>query len=301
MQRELTKPLEVFGFTFLFVYSVVLAWHPLVSTFRLATESSEYTHILLILPLYLAFLYTDRKWVQLPIKPSVRVGLVILSLAAVTAGLSNLLAAPMTADLQLSIAMLALVTWWIGSFVLCFGSKASRSILFPLCFLFWMVPLPRAALDPIINLLQAGSAVAARLLFASVGVPVAQSDTTLFIPGLTVEVARECSSIRSSTMLVVTSMVLAQLLLRSAWRKAFVIALALPLSIAKNSLRIFTLAMLGTRVDPDYLTGKLHRHGGIVFFAVALAAVFFVLWILRRAENNAVGADTAISIRITSS
>ena len=51
-------------------------------------------------------------------------------------------------------------------------------------------------------------------------------------------------------MLLVTTMVLAQVLLRSAWRKAVVIAVAVPLSVAKNEIIIFTISMLGTRVDP---------------------------------------------------
>ena len=77
----------------------------------------------------------------------------------------------------------------------------------------------------------------------------------LSIPGLTLEVAKECSSIRSSLMLVVTTMVVAQLLLQSPLRKSVVVAAAIPLSIAKNGLRIFTIGTRGTRVDPAFLTG----------------------------------------------
>jgi exosortase/archaeosortase family protein len=112
-----------------------------------------------------------------------------------------------------------------------------------------------------------------------------QDGVLLTIPGLTLQVAQECSSIRSSSMLLVTTMVLAQLLLRSPWRKALVIALAVPLSVTKNGLRIFTIAMLGTRVDPAYLTGRLHHQGGIVFFAIILLLTFAVLWILRKGEG----------------
>ena len=77
---------------------------------------------------------------------------------------------------------------------------------------------------------------------------------------------------------------MAQVLLRSPWRKVLVIAVAIPLSAAKNGLRIFTIAMLGTRVDPGYLTGRFHHHGGVVFLLIALIAVFLLLWILRRGE-----------------
>jgi exosortase/archaeosortase family protein len=86
-------------------------------------------------------------------------------------------------------------------------------------------------------------------------------------------------------MLLLTTVVLSQLLLCSPWRKALMIGLAVPLSVAKNAFRIFTIAMLGTRVDPSYLTGRLHHEGGIVFFAIILLVTFGVLWILRKEES----------------
>jgi hypothetical protein len=42
--------------------------------------------------------------------------------------------------------------------------------------------------------------------------------------------------------------------------------------------------MLATRVDPGYMTGRFHHQGGIIFFAIALIAIFALLWILRRGE-----------------
>jgi exosortase/archaeosortase family protein len=87
-------------------------------------------------------------------------------------------------------------------------------------------------------------------------------------------------------MLLVTTMVLAQLFLRSPIRKAWVIAASVPLSIAKNGLRIFVIAMLGTRVDPGYLNGRFHHQGGIVFFAIALVFIFLLLWLLQRGESR---------------
>ena len=56
------------------------------------------------------------------------------------------------------------------------------------------------------------------------------------------------------------------------------IALAIPLSVAKNGLRIFVLAMLATRVDRSFLTGKLHHQGGVIYLLIALAGIFLVIW-----------------------
>ena len=268
-----------------FLVSLLIAWRPLVETFALALHDDEYTHILLILPISGVLIFLEWRSLREWIAPDVRIGTGLLLAAVTMACCARFGSVSPEPDVQLFITMAALVLSWVGAFVFWFGTRASRSVLFPLAFLFGLVPIPRPALDRVISLLQLGSAWAAHALFSVMGVPVDQAGVFLTIPGLTVQVAQECSSIRSSSMLLVTTIVLAQLLLRSPWRKVVVIVVAVPLSIAKNGLRIWTIAMLGTRVDPGYLTGRLHHQGGILFFAVALLGIFALLWILRRNED----------------
>jgi hypothetical protein len=55
----------------------------------------------------------------------------------------------------------------------------------------------------------------------------------------------------------------------------------------KNGLRIFAIAMLTTRVDRGFMTGELHKDGGVVFFMVLA-----LLWILRRAEDHVLPASS---------
>ncbi len=272
-------------FSVLIALSLAIWFRPLISSFALAYHNSEYTHILLIIPVSLTLIFLDWRTPQ----ESSRLGLILgtlLMALAVTVAVGVQRGIVVLPDERLSLNMVALVLWWIGSFILCFGSSAFKGAVFPLCFLFWLVPLPQVMLDPIVRLLQEGSAASADLIFTIAGVPVVREGTIITLPGLVVEVARECSSIRSSLMLVVTTMVLAQMLLRSPWRKALVIAVAIPLSVVKNGLRIFVLGMLGTRVDPSYLTGRLHHEGGIIYFLIALAAIFLCLWIARHGDEK---------------
>jgi len=283
------------AFLFLCAISLVAAWRPLRDALWLATHDEEYTHLLLILPAAAALIWlklSGGEWrtssqsssASPQSAPGLGAGLILLGLSLLIAGFArwhtNLLP-----DERLTASMLALVTWWVGSFVLCFGTRVSRSLLFPLGFLFLVVPLPRFLLNEIVAWLQQASAFTAHYMFSMARVPVTQEGVLIDIPGLTVEVATECSSIRSSSMLLITTMILAQLLLRTSWRKWLAIVVAIPVSVAKNGLRIFTIAMLGTRVDPSYLTGRLHHKGGIVFFSIGLACMFFVLWILQRNER----------------
>lgn len=278
-------------FAFLWTVSVLVAWRPLVDTFALAWRNDDYTHILLILPVSILLVFLERRSLGSRIAFDFRISPALLIAAAGIAAGARFGASSLPADVQLTIEMLALVLSWIGISVLCLGSRAARAVLFPLLFLIGLVPLPQVALDGIIMLLQWGSAWSAHALFALCAIPVAQAGVTLRIPDLTIQIAQDCSSIRSSSMLLVTTMVLAQVLLRSPWRKSLVIALAIPLSVAKNGLRIFTIAMLGTRVDPAYLNGRFHRQGGILFFIVALMAIFAALLICQRGENGSHAAD----------
>ena len=270
-------------FGFLVAVSLVVCWMPLVETFALALRRAEYTHILLILPVSVALLFTEWPSLLSEHKPGGHIGIPLLFGATVIALAGRVSAA---GDVRMFWGMVALVTWWLGSFAVCFGTSTFRSLMFPLCFLFWLAPLPEQALNKAIALWQHGSALSASVLFSAVGIPVTQDGTVLSIPGLTLEVAQECSSLRSSLMLVVTSMVMAHLFLRSNWRKAAVIAVAIPLSIAKNGVRIFTISMLGTRVNPEFLHGNLHHHGGILFFLLALFGVLLLLWFFSRSENR---------------
>jgi exosortase len=124
------------------------------------------------------------------------------------------------ADIQLSLRMFSLVLWWIGSTVTSFGAANLRTLLFPLMFLFAVVPPPDAAMNWAVASLQKQSANATRVVFQLARVPVTQDGVILSTPDLDIEVAEECSSIRSTLMPSVTALVLGNLFLRSWWRRA---------------------------------------------------------------------------------
>jgi len=285
----MNKVLRPLSFALLCGFSVILWFRPLLDTFRLARGDERYTHILLILPVTVALIF--QVWQEREFKSqrwTPAIGLLVISL--VIAGCARWANLSGRYELGLALAIVALVVWWVGSFVLCFGLATLRLFRFPLFFLLWMVPIPSIVLDRIVTVLQKGSTLSAQGLFSMFMVPVVREGTILHIPGLGLEVAPECSSIRSSLMLLVTTMVLAHVFLRTPWRKALVVLIALPLSVAKNGLRIFSIGMLTTRVDPSFLTGRLHRNGGIIFFLIALGVIFVALWWLRRSESAATTA-----------
>ena len=258
--RHLPYPGPAASFSILAAVSLLFWWRPLADTLELALANEAYTHIVLVLPLSAALIYLnlnyldsnniDSKALRAVPQPSLRLGVLLLGAALLIGCYTRWGTGGAPYDVRLSLAMFALVTWWIASVVFCFGLRTFRFLLLPLCFLFFLVPVPGAALSVIVGGLQHGSAWMAALLFRAFGEPVQRDGILLSLPKLDIEVTKECSSIRSSFLLVVTTIVLAHLFLRSGWRNLLLVLIAIPLSIAKNGLRIFVIAELGTHVDP---------------------------------------------------
>ena len=274
------------AFVGLLILSVIIFWrtfHALV-LFSLDHESSS--HILLIPLVSVYLLWTERSRVFQVVRPS-RVPGATLVLAAIALYLFTATRwSVQDPDEFLPGATLSIVLLWLGGFLLCYGVAAWRRASFSLLFLLLMVPLPSAFLERSIYLLQQGSTEIAYLLFKALGVPVLRQGFLLTVPGVTIEVARECSGIRSSVALFITCLLAAHLFLRTEWRMLVFVLLAFPVAIIKNGIRIATLTLLSVYVDPGFLTGRLHHEGGFVFFLLALAILFPVLMLLQRSERN---------------
>jgi exosortase len=286
-----TKRLFLFGL--LCLASIVIWRESLASTFAIAYGHNEYTHILIILPMSCALIALKYRSGNADIRPRIGTASAVFLLSIVAVAYARRFI--VTPDLRLSANMVGAVLWWAGAFVLCFPVQSLRAMLFPLCTLLWVVPLPSIALSPIVSMLQNGSASAATILFSVANIPILRNGALLSIPGLTVEVAKECSSIRSSLMLLVTSIVLAELFLQSFKLKVLFVVVTIPVSIAKNGLRIFVLSLLATRVDPGFLHGRLHQQGGFVFFTLALGLMLLFLRALARVDNPEVLTVSSIS------
>ena len=235
---------------------VVIFRSSLVSLFHLALQNDYCTHILLI-PFVSAFLVCmDRHRIFRSAESSSISGALLFA-----AGVGIYL----ESHHSLSLITLSFVLLVVAGFMFCFGGIAFRNAAFPLSFLLLMVPIPIGALDKIIYFLQAGSVAIAYHLFGLFSIPVVQDHFILQLPGFALEVAQECSSIRSSIALFITGLLAAHLFLRKPWTKFVLVALTIPLAVFKNAVRIVTLYMLAMHVDPAFMNGSLHRDGGVVF------------------------------------
>jgi exosortase C (VPDSG-CTERM-specific) len=169
------------------------------------------------------------------------------------------------------------------------GTRVLRALAFPVIFLIFILPLPTALEYAIEVFFQYTSAEASALMFSLTGTPVLRDGLTFQLPGITLEVARECSGINSSYVLFITSLIAGHLFLRKPWKRVFLALFVIPLAIFRNGFRIVTIGMLCVHIGPDMIHSIIHRRGGPFFFALSLIPFFLVLLWLRRGEQKEVG------------
>jgi exosortase C (VPDSG-CTERM-specific) len=187
----------------------------------------------------------------------------------------------------LTLTTLAYVSLVTAAGFVFMGSGWMRTAAFPLAFLLFMVPLPDRAVHWLETASVLGSAEASALFFQVSGTPFLREGTVFALPGIALEVARECSGIRSSWVLFITSLLASTLFLKSRWHRLVLVAFVLPLAIVRNGLRILTIGLLSVHVGPHMIDSLIHRRGGPIFFAMSLVPLFLLLWWLRHRERLA--------------
>jgi exosortase len=185
---------------------------------------------------------------------------------------------------QLPARVAGLVTQWVGAFILFYGRGSARRALFPLVFLVFTIPIPAAWLAAAVQVLKNGSTEAVAFLFTITGTVYYREAYVFSLPGVSIEIADECSGIRSSIGLLLTGLMASHVFLDKAWTRTALILAVLPMAIVKNAIRIVALTLLSVHVDPEFLTGQLHHEGGFVFFLLALGLSAPILLLLRAME-----------------
>ena len=255
---------------------------------RLATlswHSEIYSYILLI-PFVSIYLAWARKFDGVP--PACRSWRLAMLPAAIGAMLVGVcwgaLPAAAGEDVYLAIITLAFLCFVWAAALLVFGWPSLRQRLSPAAFLVFIVPFPSCVLNLLESFLQHRSAYVAECMFSLSGMPVLRTDTFLKLPGISLEVAPECSGIHSTLVLFLASLGAGYLFLNSPWRRGLLAAAVLPLALLRNGFRIFTVGQLCVQISPAMIDSYIHRRGGPIFFALSLIPLaLFLLW-LRRGE-----------------
>ena len=265
--------------------ALIVAYTPIRALYS-SNKSEYYSHIALIPLVSIYLIYIKRKEIFTEVNYLFAVGIpvVLLGIALFLSGL--LWSASLDNNNYASLLVFSIFIFINGAFILLYGMQSYRNALFPLLFLIFTVPIPTALMDRIIYFLQVGSTEFTNLLFMASGVPFVREGFVFHLPNVSVEVAKQCSGIRSGMAIFIVATLAGYLFLKTYWKMIFLVICAVLIAMFKNGIRIITLSLLGNYVDPQILASSLHREGGTPFFIVALLLLAPILFFLRRSEKK---------------
>jgi exosortase C (VPDSG-CTERM-specific) len=267
-------------------FLTLLFIQPLASLMAHAAVSDLHSHIVLV-PFISGYLFFIRRK-QFPTAHTTSylgaaaAGAVVIAALAARFGLRENL----SLNDGLALMAVAFVSSIVAGGFLFLGSKWIVAASFPLAFLIFLAPLPDSWVNSLEYSSAHASADATATYFDVTATPYVRHGQVFELPGIAIEVAKECSGIRSSLVLFISSLLASHLFLRARWAKILLVAFVIPLGILRNGFRILVIGLLCIHVGPHMIDSPIHHQGGPLFFALSLIPFGFLLWWLRRRERR---------------
>ena len=167
--------------------------------------------------------------------------------------------------------------------LLLFGWSRLRAVAFPLAILLLMVPLPTPVFERIEFPLQRATSVLSEALIHAANIPVLREGNLLVLSNIILEVAAECSGIRTTIALATIGLVFGYIPDPRRWPRLLVAALTIPIVIVTNSIRVAATAISTHYYGPTVAMGFVHDLYGWLAFGLAFATMLLVQRLLVRA------------------
>ena len=229
------------------------------------SRSDTFAHAFLVPPIALWLVWRQRAHLALVAPRAQAWWLLPLALAALGWLLADL--AGLNAGSQLMVTVMLVL-----SVPAVLGWQVAGLILFPLLFLFFMVPIGEFMLEPMMEW-TADFTVAA---IALSGIPVYREGLQFVIPSGNWSVVEACTGVRYLIASFMVGTLFAYLNYRSWQRRALFMLVSIAVPIVANWLRAYLIVMLGHLSDNKLAVGADHLIYGWVFFGIVIMIMFVV-------------------------
>lgn len=260
--------LIIFGLTTLYwsvIPKMVLVWW----------NDPNFSHGMLV-PLFSGYLIWERRGYLKPFQgeESASSGLLFILL-----GVMMLIVGKAGGELFMMRSSIVLII--CGLFRILFGKDAFRKCLFPLLFLFFMVPIPYIVYDVIAFPLKKVASRLGEYSLDILNIPVFREGNIIHLPNLQLEVADACSGIRSLMSLMAMATAFAYMTEMGAIPGGILLLFSVPVAICTNSFRIFITGITSYYFGQKTAEGFFHDFSGWIIF-ISGSAVLVGLGILIR-------------------
>jgi exosortase len=239
-----------------------LYWGILRDLGRQWWDDANYSHGFVV-PIFSGYLiWRERDRLRALVPRGTAWGLLVLA-----GGIGALLLGDLGAENFLSRSSLIIILAGLVLFIL--GAEAFRLTVFPLCYLFFMVPIPAILFYAVTFPLQQLAAQQAAWALDVLGVPVLLDGNIIQLSQISLGVTEACSGIRSLISLFAGAVAWAYLLLPGGWPMLVFVLATVPITILANAGRVVATGLIGQWFGVDYATGFFHELAGWVIYLFA--------------------------------
>ena len=152
-----------------------------------------------------------------------------------------------------------------------FGRRTVGSVLFPIGFLLFCLPL-HSYLDLVTIHLRLLAVSIASGVLQGCGVEIVRQGTMMASPtgAFAIDIAEPCSGLRSLFAMMALTAGYAYFTQPTWFRRGLLFALSIPIAILGNVARIFSIVIIAATCSSDFATGFYHDYSGYVVFLVAI-------------------------------
>jgi len=186
-----------------------------------------------------------------------------------------------TAASELFTTRLSLPVMILGLSYLLGGKRFTHSILFPILFLFLMIPLPYIIYYKLTFPFQILSAKLSASVLSTMGINVIRRGNILILPNYTLEVVAACSGLRSLMTMFTISIIMAAFLGISTIKRVILVLLSIPAAIAANTARLAATAFGATLIGPEFAEGTMHNISGLVVFGCGIGFLLIAAGVMK--------------------
>lgn len=276
LRTKISRPLHLLSILLFFALWCVFCWQGLVTVIDIWWGNEIFNHGFFVVPgaFYLIYL-NKKKLLSMPWKTSWYAFIAIIpSLLVYVVGVAG--------DVQLflhaaTFTLLPSLIWFV------IGDKAAKTILFPLCFMLFSVPVGEQ-LIPYLQEIAADGSVA---LLTLTGIPLFRSGLYIEIPQGRFLVAEACSGVSFFIVSFVIGSLYSYLNLVSTKRQITFVAISLVFPIVANVLRVYGIILIAYWTDMEYAAGADHLIYGWFFFAFVIVCLLGIGELMREKNRTA--------------
>ncbi|HEX5385180.1 MAG TPA: exosortase/archaeosortase family protein [Gemmatimonadales bacterium] len=213
--------------------------------------------------------------------PNVWLGTALLALAVLLRYLGGLAAEQFTLRFSMVVAAAGLA-------VFAWGTVQVRRWWLPLTLFALSIPLPVVVTNTLALPLQLKASAIGAALLEWRQVPVRLAGNIIQLPGRQLFVTEACSGLRSLTALLSLGVLLGGISLRTWVGRALLVAVAIPVAIVVNAIRVFLTGFLVYFADPKLGEGFIHLTEGWLLFIAAFALLGCLAWAAGLVESRLV-------------